>query len=195
MSDHDVNPFDQLSDERARALAPRIGEVEDVYDAGFVKVQKVHLALPNGNTTVHTVIRHPGAVGIVALDDDMNVLMEYQHRTAADQITIEIPAGKLDPGEGAIACARRELSEETGYSAEEFNLLTVEDSALGYSDERIHLFVAQGLTTGRQHTDADEFVDCVWMPLERAVSCVMAGTITDSKTIIALLMVARKLGI
>ena len=192
---YDVNPFDQLSVERAEALTPRITAVDEVFDAGFVHLEQVHLELPNGHTTVHTVVRHPGAVGIVPLDDDMNVMLEYQHRTAADEITVEIPAGKLDEGESPIVCAKRELSEETGYEAAEYNLLTVMDSALGYSDERIHLFVAQGLVRGPQHTDEDEFVDCLWMPLERAISCVMAGTITDSKSIIALLMTARRLGI
>ena len=189
-----VNPFEQLPVQVADALTPHVRGIETAYEGAFLRVEHVELELPNGHTAIHSVVRHPGAVAMVVLDDETNILLEYQHRSAIDQITVEIPAGKLDAGEQVLAAARRELSEETGYAAEVFEYLTTMDVALGYSDERIHLYIAQGLTEGAAHTDEDELVTCFWMPLKQAFACVMAGTITDSKTALGIMMAAYRLG-
>ncbi len=189
-----VNPFQQLPVQVADALTPHVKKTETAYEGTFLRVEHIELELPNGHTAVHSVVRHPGAVAMVVLDDNANILLEYQHRSSIDQITVEIPAGKLDAGEQILTAARRELSEETGYTAEVFDYLTTIDVALGYSDERIHLYIAQGLAEGSSHTDEDEFVSCFWMPLKQAFACVMAGTITDSKTALGIMMAAYRLG-
>ena len=167
------------------------------YDGGFLKVDDVEIELPNGNIKHHEVIRHPGAVGIIALDDDDRVLLVNQYRTALERVTLEIPAGKLEPGEDARECAIRELAEETGYVAGKMTYLIPIAVAVGYSDEIIHLFIATDLKAGQAHPDDDEFVASQWMDLSELIDLVLDGRIEDSKTVIAALAldaVARRLG-
>ena len=151
----------------------------------FLTVDSVDVQLPNGDATVHEVVRHPGAVAIIALDGTGRILLVHQYRTALERVTHEIPAGKLDPGEDIEECARRELSEETGYTAGTLRYLIPVATAAGYSDEIIHLFMATDLTPGEQHPDSDEFIAVEWADLKDFINDVLDGKVEDSKTIIA----------
>lgn len=158
------------------------------YDGSFLKVDSVDIELPNGKQAVHEVVRHPGAVGIVAVDGDGRILLVRQYRTALERVTLEIPAGKLEVGEDPLECARRELSEETGYTATDIEYLAPIAVAAGYSDEIVHLFMATGLVPGQAHPDSDEFVVSEWVPLDVLVDSVLDKRIEDSKTMIAALI-------
>lgn len=169
-------------------LAEHIVGTERAYEGSFLKVDRVDIVLPNGDETTHEVIRHSGAVGIVAVDDDGRILLVRQYRTALERVTLEIPAGKLESGEEPLACAERELSEETGYTADSIEYLCPIAPAAGYSDEVVHLFMATGLHPGAAHPDADEFVVSEWVPLDVLIDSVLDRRIEDSKTVIAALI-------
>lgn len=169
-------------------LDERILDSQRAYEGSFLSIDRVRIELPNGHETVHEVVRHPGAVGIVALNDDGEILLVRQYRTALERVTLEIPAGKMNPGEDPLACAQRELSEETGYTAGAMRYLVPVAVAAGYSDELIHLYMATQLTGGQAHPDADEFVVSEWVPLQQLVDSVLDQRIEDSKTIIAALV-------
>ena len=158
------------------------------FDGRLLKVDTVDIELPNGHTTTHEVIRHPGAVCIVALDHDGNVLVVRQYRTALERVTIEMPAGKIDPGEDPEDAVRRELAEETGYVAGEIRRLASIAVAVGYSDEIIHIYMATDLQPGPAHPDEDEFVVSEWVSVESLIDSVLDGRIEDSKTVIAALI-------
>ena len=170
-----------------------ISDIEHVWQGDFLKVDAVHLDLPNGHHSTHEVVRHPGATAIVVLDDDGRVLLERQYRTPIDALTWEIPAGKIDPGEDPETCARRELEEETGLVADKLEYLTSVAVALGYSDEVIHLYLARDLVQGTRCLDEDEFLDLAWKPFQDVVEEVVQGNIRDSKTIIGILLTERVL--
>jgi ADP-ribose pyrophosphatase len=132
---------------------------ERVYEGGLLKVHRDVVRLPDGRQGTREYIRHPGAVAIVPLFDDGTVLLERQFRYPHRREFIEVPAGKLEPGEPPLATAKRELMEETGYAAEEWTRLGVIHTAIGYSDETIELFLARGLSArGAPKLDAGEFV-------------------------------------
>ncbi|MDR3308089.1 MAG: NUDIX hydrolase [Coriobacteriales bacterium] len=169
-------------------LAATILNATHAYQGCFLSVDQVELELPNGHLTTHDIVRHPGSVAIIALDDQGRVLLVHQYRTALERVTLEIPAGKLDPGEEALGCAQRELQEETGYHAHNLRYLAPIAVAVGYSDEIIHLFMATGLEPGDAQPDDDEFVASTWMPLEDLIDEVLDGKIEDSKTVIAALL-------
>ena len=187
---------DSVSKEGLRDLEEDILSSERAFEGGFLKVDDVEVKLPNGHVVHHEVIRHPGAVAIIAIDEDQRVLLVNQYRTALERVTLEIPAGKLEPGEDATECAKRELSEETGYVAGKMTYLIPIATAAGYSDEIIHLFIATDLKPGKAHPDADEFVASQWMDLGELIDLVLDGRIEDSKTVIAALAfdaIARRL--
>ncbi|MBL0171569.1 MAG: NUDIX hydrolase [Gemmatimonadaceae bacterium] len=139
-------------------------------------------------------VRHPGASAVVPLldadADDPQVLLIRQYRYAADGYLYEIPAGRLDAGESPLQCAHRELSEETGYRAERVEHLFTMYTTPGFTDEKIHLFLATGLTAGESHREADEFMELVPTKLSRALSMIEQGEIQDAKTALALLYAA-----
>lgn len=170
-------------------LEEHILDSQRAYDGSFLQVDRVAIELPNGHETVHEVIRHPGAVAIVALNERGELLLVRQYRTALERVTLEVPAGKLEPGEEPDACAQRELAEETGYEAGQLRYLGAVAVAAGYSDELIHLYMATDLVGGAAHPDEDEFVVGEWVPLDVLVDSVLDGRIEDSKTIIAALLV------
>ena len=181
---------DNLIDTREgdELLEERILSSEIAHQGGFLRVDAVDIELPNGHRTTHEVVRHPGAVAIIALDNQGRVLLVHQYRTALERMTVEIPAGKLDRGEDPLECALRELSEETGYIAERMEYLMPIAVAAGYSDEIIHLYMASGLSAGPAHPDDDEFGVAEWVPLDTLVDSVLDGRIEDSKTVIAALI-------
>jgi ADP-ribose pyrophosphatase len=158
-----------------------------VFDGNLLKVHRDTVRLPDGSLGEREYIKHPGAVAIVALFDDGAVLLERQFRYPARQEFIEIPAGKLEPGEPPLDTAKRELLEETGYAAGEWTRLGAINTAIGYADEQIGLFLARDLTLRTQKLDAGEFLEVLRVPFDEAIAMIGDGRITDSKTIAGLL--------
>ncbi len=158
----------------------------NVYDGRLLHVREDQVALPNGNTTTREYIVHPGAVVVVPLLDNGDVLMVRQLRYPLNRDFHELPAGKIDSGEDVLACGQRELLEETGYAAQDWKFLTTIHPCIGYSDERILIYLAQGLSEHGHRRDEDEFLENVRLPLETAMEWVRDGRISDVKTIIGL---------
>lgn len=159
---------------------------ELVYEGSFIKVRRDRAALPDGQIHTREYIVHPGAVAVLAVLDNGNVLMERQFRYAPRREFVEIPAGKIDQGEDILVCAQRELLEETGYVASEWQHLTTAWPCIGYADERIEYFVARGLSHQGRQLDDGEFLEVFELSLSDAVEWVRLGKINDAKTIVGL---------
>ena len=157
---------------------------ELAYDGNFLKVSRDRVKLPDGKITQREYIRHPGAVVVLALFDDGRVLLERQFRYPNDQVFIEFPAGKIDPGEASLACAKRELEEETGYTATDWHFVCTIHNAIAYSDEHLDLFLARGLTAGDAKLDDGEFLETFTATIPEMLEMVKRGDITDVKTVI-----------
>jgi ADP-ribose pyrophosphatase len=155
-----------------------------VHDGDFLKVQRDTVRLPDGNITHREYIRHPGAVVILPLFDDDSVLLERQFRYPLNRVFIEFPAGKIDPSEESLSCAKRELLEETGYSASEWRFICTVHNAIAYSDEHLDIYLARGLIAGEARLDEGEFLETVRLPLEEILAWVRDGKVTDVKTMI-----------
>lgn len=154
------------------------------YDGHFLTVQCDRVALPDGKITQREYIRHPGAVVILPLLDDGTVLLERQFRYPLERVFIEFPAGKIDAGEDPLACARRELREETGYTASDWQFVSTIHNAIAYSDEHLELFLARGLVPGPAQLDDGEFLETITATVPQLMAWVRSGEITDVKTII-----------
>ncbi|MBZ2208259.1 NUDIX domain-containing protein [Massilia soli] len=157
---------------------------EMAYDGRFLKVAKDRIALPDGKITDREYIKHPGAVVILPLFDDGRVLLERQFRYPLGREFIEFPAGKIDPGEDTLACAKRELAEETGYTATEWHFVCTIHNAIAYSDEHLDIYLARGLAAGEAKLDEGEFLEIFTSTVPEMLGMVKAGEITDVKTII-----------
>ncbi len=157
---------------------------ETVYKGSFFNVEKDRVRLPDGETATREYIRHPGAVVILPLFKDGSVLLERQFRFPANGIFLEFPAGKIDKGEDLLAAAKRELKEETGYTASSWQYLTTIHNALGYSDERLMIYLARDLLEGDAELDEEEFVQTFKTSVPQLLEWVKNGTITDVKTVI-----------
>ena len=171
---------------KGKDLTERFISGEEVYAGTFFRVHRDVVRLPDGSRTVREYIRHPGAVGIVALFDDGRVLLERQYRYPLGREFIEIPAGKLEPEEPHLETAKRELLEETGYAAAEWTRLGVIHNAIGYSDEAIELWLAKGLEQRGQNLAHGEFLEVFTLPFGEALEMARDGRITDVKTIVGL---------
>lgn len=165
----------------------RINSSKRVYNGQVVRLDILDVTLPNGNLAAREVVRHPGAVAIVPVDSDGQVVLVRQYRTAAGQVMIEIPAGTLEPGEDPVICATRELQEEAGLLPGELVLIGGIFAAPGYTTEYIHLYLARDLTESTLPADEDEFIEVFRVPLADALRMVEAGEINDSKTVVGLL--------
>ena len=150
-----------------------------------------NVTLDNGTTTDLDFIEHPGAAAIVALTAENDVVLVRQYRHALGRYIWEIPAGTLDPGEPVLDCAQRELTEETGYVAEQWRKLGEITPVPGYSDERVHLFLASGLSAAAQRLDADEVLEAHRRPLAEANAMIARGELQDAKSICALLLAQK----
>jgi ADP-ribose pyrophosphatase len=157
---------------------------ELAYDGHFLKVTRDRIKLPDGSESQREFIRHPGAVVILPLLADGRVLLERQFRYPNDRVFIEFPAGKIDPGEEALATAKRELEEETGYTADEWNFVCTIHNAIAYSDEHLDIFLARGLIAGVAKLDDGEFLELFTATVPELLEMVRKGEITDVKTII-----------
>ncbi|MBQ9007818.1 MAG: NUDIX hydrolase [Clostridia bacterium] len=167
---------------------------EDIYKGVILHAQRWQVHCANGMDAVREIVLHNGAAAIVPVFEDGTVMLVRQHRVAIDEITLEVPAGKLDfPEEPPLHCAIRELQEETGLSASEMLLLSGIHTTPGFCNERIFIYLARGLSQGETHPDADEFLNLTRLPLSEALAKIDDGEITDSKTICALLLADRVL--
>lgn len=163
------------------------------YTGRVISLDVDAVRFPDGSVGELEMIRHPGAsavVPVLSLDDDPELLLIRQYRYAAEGYLYEVPAGRLDPEETPAECAHRELREETGYSAAQVDHLFTMFTTPGFTDERIHLFMATGLVAGEAQREADEFVELVPTRLSRAMAMIEQGEIQDAKTALALLYVA-----
>ena len=163
-------------------------ESEEIFDGQVLHLFKDTIELPNGREATREVIRHIGAVAIVPLTDDGKVIVERQFRYPLNQVITEIPAGKLDSKtEDRLAAAKRELEEETGFTADEWIDLGNYYPAAAYCDEKITMHLAKGLHKGTRNLDEDEFLNIREVALEELVEDIMQGKIADGKTQVALM--------
>lgn len=147
--------------------------------------------LPDGKLATREYMSHPGAVGVVPFLDADTVVLVRQYRHPVGEVTLELPAGKLDARESVLTCVKRELAEETGYTASSIKPLIQYWPTPAFADEVLHLFIATGLKPGKMNADADEFIEAVTIPFAKALDLVRRGKIRDSKTVIGLLACAN----
>lgn len=159
-------------------------ESKTVHEGSFLTLKRDIVRLPDGKLATREYVQHPGAVMVIPLFDDGRVLMESQFRYPIGKVMYEFPAGKLDPDEGALACAKRELREETGYTAHEYVYLTRIHPIISYSTEFIDIYLARGLTEGERKLDDGEFLETFVADLQQVAQWVRTGEISDTKTII-----------
>ncbi len=158
-----------------------------VYHGDFLRVKHDVVQLPNGKTATREHVVHPGAVVIIPILDSGEVLLERQYRYPLGQVFIEFPAGKLDAGETPLACGKRELLEETGYTASDWAYAGQMHIAIAYTNEVIHIYFAKGLTQGERKLDEEEFLDVFSAQPAQVLGWSRDGSITDSKTLTCLL--------
>jgi len=183
-------------EQELKTLSEKKISSEEIFDGVILHVVRDDVELPNGHTSVREVIRHIGAVCVIPVTENDEVIVERQYRYPLDRVILEIPAGKLDsPDEDRLSAIQRELREETGYSADEWTNIGDFHPAPAYSDEYITMYLARGLHKGKQDLDADEFLNVYTVPLKNLVNDVMNGKISDAKTQVAILKAARILEI
>lgn len=163
----------------------------DLAQGDFLCVKRDQVRLPNGNVSQREYVTHPGAVVIVPILANGNIVFERQFRYPLHQVFVELPAGKIDANESALQTGQRELLEETGYAAQEWVKLGEQHPCIGYSNEVIHIYLAQGLTAGASQCDEDEALEIFELSLTEAIQWVQQGKITDSKTTVALFLTEK----
>ncbi|GAB2912555.1 NUDIX domain-containing protein [Paraburkholderia jirisanensis] len=175
-------PKQQL--EHHEGLTETLVESKRVYEGPFMKINCDTVRLPDGKQATREYVVHAGAVMVIPLLDNNRVLLERQYRYATGKVMIEYPAGKLDPNEDELTCAQRELEEETGYSASEYIFLTRIHPIISYSTEFIDIYLARGLTSGRQKLDEGEFIELFTADVAELSEWIRTGKVSDVKTII-----------
>ena len=166
-----------------------------IYTGRVINLDVDKVEFPDGSVGELEMVRHPGASAVLPFlsdprGEDPQILLILQYRYAADAFIYEVPAGRLEPGETPESCAHRELLEETGCTAQRVERMTTVYTTPGFTDERIHLFLATGITRGEAQREADEFVENKVMPLSQALEMIERGEIVDGKTTIALMYAA-----
>lgn len=175
---------------REAFAAPEEGLIETVdkenprWKGNIFEVAQLDVTQPDGTPGVRDIVWHHGGAGVCAIRDGKMCLVR-QWRVALGRMTLEIPAGKIDPGEDPAVCAARELTEETGLVAERLEFVASSAGAPGFTNERTRIFLAHGLSAHPAHPDPDEFVDVVWVPVKDVLAATKLGVIKDAKTIIA----------
>ncbi len=164
---------------------------ETVYQGRLLHAKRDRVRLPNGQESTREYLVHPGAAVVIPRFDNGDVLLERQHRYPLHRDFIELPAGKFDPQETELACAQRELLEETGYAAAEWRYLATFYPCIGYSDERLVYYLATGLRHVGDDLDHDEFLEILRLPLAEALEMVRDGRICEGKTVMGLLWLER----
>lgn len=162
-----------------------------LYDGRIVALRRDEVQLPNGRAAVREVVEHPGAVAIVPINQQGEIVFVRQYRYPVGQTLLEIPAGKLKVGEAPAVCAQRELEEETGFHAGQLRLLTALFTTPGFTNEQIHLFAATDLVPTPPRPDEDEFIDVECYSFAQALKLIATQEIRDAKTILGVLMVVK----
>ncbi|MGA8941787.1 MAG: NUDIX hydrolase [Thermoactinomyces sp.] len=167
-------------------LEEKTVSTKKIFEGKVIQVQVDEVRLPNGHLSKREIVRHPGAVAVVAVTDENKLVLVRQFRKPLEKTILEIPAGKLEKNEDPRNCAKRELEEETGYTAAQLEKIASFYTSPGFADEEIHLYRATGLQKGRKCLDEDEFVELAELTLEECFKCVETGEICDAKTMFAL---------
>lgn len=164
---------------------------EQVYKGNIINVYHTTVTLPDGRQATRDIVRHPGASAVIPVNEKGEVYMVRQFRKPLDAISLEIPAGKLDPGEEPAHCAARELKEETGLTAGRLTHLISVHSTPGFSDEVLHIFAATDLNEGESCADDDEFISTEKYIVGQLLDMIMEGRITDAKSIIGIFLAEK----
>ena len=181
-----------ISHKDSHLIESKVGS-EEVFSGKLLCVKRDTVRLPDNKQATREFVVHPGAVVMIAELPNGKLLFERQFRYPLDRVFLELPAGKIHPGEDILLTARRELQEETGYVAERWHHLGVIHPCIGYSDERIEIFFARGLSHVGHALDDGEFLEVHEMKLEEAFDAVRDGRLTDGKSVAALLWAERML--
>jgi len=168
-------------------LQEKTTKSEEIYIGRVVHLRKDEVTLPNGKKSTREIVEHPGAVVILAQNNKDQLIMVRQFRKAVEQVLLELPAGTLEPSEKIIDCAYRELEEETGYRAKNWEKLFEFYSAPGFCNEKLTLFFASDLSKTKANTDHDEFIEVVEVDREKVFSLLQNHQIRDAKTLIGIL--------
>ena len=160
---------------------------EEVYRGRIIYVHRDRVGLPDGGEGVREIVEHSGGVAVIPVDDEGNVWCVRQYRYAFAEHMLEVPAGKLEPGEDPLECAVRELSEETGFTAENYTFLGALLPSPGYCKETLYLYLATGLKPGKAHLDPGEFLDVERHSLTELTEMVLRNELPDAKTAMAVL--------
>lgn len=168
---------------------------EPIFEGRVIQVQVDTVRLPNGEQSTREIVKHPGAVGIIPMTADGKLIVVEQYRKALERTIVEIPAGKIEPGEELTVCALRELEEETGYGTQNLTYLQEVVTSPGFCDEVVHIFVARNIfkIDNPAGLDDDEFVEVKAVTLEEAQQLMAQGAICDAKTIIAVMWLHNQL--
>jgi ADP-ribose pyrophosphatase len=178
------NSNESISNSASSSLEEITLSTQSIFQGKIISLQVDTVQLPNGNTATREVVRHPGAVAVLALHEGKLIVVD-QYRQPLGRCEVEIPAGKLEQGEDPLEAAVRELKEETGYSCGEMKHLQSFYTSPGFADELIHLYVTEDLTVGEMAPDEDEFLEMSELTLEEAYRYIQEGRISDAKTIMA----------
>lgn len=178
----------------AAHLVESMATSEAVFDGKLLHVRRDTVRLPDGMLATREYIIHPGAVLVVPVLPDGRLVVERQYRYPLGRVMIEFPAGKLDPGEAPLDCARRELREEAGYRADNWWRLGCVHPVVSYSTETIEFYVAQDLIQVGAQLDAGEILEIALMSVDEMLTAIDRGEITDAKTVAALLLYTRRMG-
>ena len=184
---------DQENTNKDKHLRESLVISEEVFSGRLLRVRRDTVRLPDGKQATREFVTHPGAVVMIAELPNGKLLFERQFRYPLDRVFLELPAGKIHPGEEILLTARRELQEETGFVAERWHYLGVIHPCIGYSDERIEIFFAQGLSHVGHALDEGEFLEVHELHLDEAMEAVRDGRLTDGKSVACLLWAERVL--
>ncbi len=164
---------------------------QQFYNGNIIKVERLTVTLPNGKEATRDLVLHPGASVVIPIGSDGSIYMVRQYRKPIEKVLLELPAGRLNPGEDPETCARRELKEETGLSAGKIKHLISIHTTPGFSNEVLHLYAATKLEEGDSHTDEDEFLTTEKVKVGELVNMILNHEITDAKTIIGILLAEK----
>lgn len=169
-----------------KQLEEKTLDTKVIYNGKIIDLHLEKVELPDGNTSQREVVKHPGAVAVLAVTPENRIVLVRQYRKPLNREIVEIPAGKLEPNESPELCAKRELEEETGYRTEKLEFLQSFYTSPGFADEIIHIYYTDQLEVGNEQPDEDEFVETVEVTLDEAIEMVQNQQIYDAKTAFAI---------